>query len=141
VPDLRIDPDLFMEFLPIVADGTAQDITDWLREHVTNDTAAFQFMQTLPRMSAALCPMLMGGAKARPDESWVIRHLSDTPSEQASEQAVQMLVAALNDDADVLTGIILAVLNSPEDHLARVMVNLIAQLRDFVNLTRKKAIE
>lgn len=136
MPDLRINPDLFMEFLPIVADGTAQDITDWMRDNVTNDTAGFQFMQTLPRMSATLLHCLQEGVTKHPDDSWVMQHLSDAPREQASEQAVQMLVASLNDDADVLTGIIEAVLDSPHDHLGKVMAQLVAQLRDLLNQAR-----
>lgn len=130
-----IDFDTFMEGLSKLQKDDRPALVDWLDANVTTRDTEWQMLESLPRIAAVFLKHLPGVGTV---ESWTI-DTRNTPVVQADLQEVQLVTAALNSDDDIITGIVKAILDSPEEHRAEVMVGLLTIVRDVMNIVLEQA--
>lgn len=114
-----------------VVKGNEPGITDWLNTHARSRGGLHQVLETLPRWVSSL------GQIRRPldaDEIAMI-HFGDGASD-ASRDAARAIAAAYNDDWDALTGICLAVIESPMPHIEEVLQHELSVLHTVLTSLR-----
>jgi hypothetical protein len=132
-----IPHDWFLELLEVLATGSPDDVHEWMITHELTNNQYPQFLETMPRLTAVVVRVLADKRTLAPDESWGMSAKSS--ASQSERQAAQMLTAALNDSDDTITGIAVAVLESPTEHIARVSASLIFQTRAMLLALASKA--
>lgn len=114
-----------------VALGNEPGITDWLNEHARTRLGLHQLLETIPRWVASLAQV------RRPLEADEIAaiHFADDAS-AATRDAARAIAAAYNGDWDVLTGVCLAVVESPMHHREAVLQHELSALHAVLDSLR-----
>jgi hypothetical protein len=120
----------FLELIEVLATGSSDDVSEWMASHELLNGQFRQYLETMPRVTAVVVRTLAGKMTLGADESWGM--VARRSSSQPERQAAQLLTAALNDDDDAITGIVAGILESPEEHIARVSSFLIFQSRGML---------
>jgi hypothetical protein len=114
-----------------VATKNDAGISEWLNAHARSKHGLHSVLEMLPRWVASLSQV------RRPldvDEMAAVRFAEDTSP--ANRDAARAIAAAYNGDDDVLTGICLAVLESPAAHRDEVLQHEFAALSNALDMLR-----